>query len=165
MIYFYCFIGHSKLGLWWDPFTQTRKCELKIYRGVICLDNENDAKFREEWLTVSKLAWGVWQIFTRSLGSLKNCTLMGSFWTKYIMFELKNYREVISHNTEEQCKIWSKTDFWFGKWQEEYDKSSNRALKSLKIGTLMGSFYPKLKVYKLKIYRGVICHDNDAKFI
>ena len=33
--------------------------------------------------------------------------------------------------------------------------------KSLKIGTLMGSFYPKQKMYELKIYRGVLCHDNE----
>ena len=31
----------------------------------------------------------------------------------------------------------------------------------LKIGTLMGSFYPKQKMYELKIYRGVLCHDNE----
>ena len=33
--------------------------------------------------------------------------------------------------------------------------------KSLKIGTLMGSFYPKQKMYELKIYREVLCHDNQ----
>ena len=32
---------------------------------------------------------------------------------------------------------------------------------SLKIGTLMGSFYPKQKMYELKNYRGVFCHDNE----
>ena len=31
--------------------------------------------------------------------------------------------------------------------------------KSLKIGTLMGPFYPKKKTFELKIYRGVMCHD------
>ena len=36
-----------------------------------------------------------------------------------------------------------------------------RALESLKIGTLMGFFCPKLKMYKLKIYRGIMCHDNE----
>ena len=35
-----------------------------------------------------------------------------------------------------------------------------RALESLKIGILMGSFNPKLKKYELKIHEGVICHDN-----
>ena len=40
-----------------------------------------------------------------------------------------------------------------------------RALESLKIGSLIGSFNPKQKKYEVKIYRGVICHDNeiDAK--
>ena len=32
---------------------------------------------------------------------------------------------------------------------------------SLKIGTLMGSFYPKQKMYELKIYRRNLCHDNE----
>ena len=29
--------------------------------------------------------------------------------------------------------------------------------ESLKIGTLMGSFYPKQKMYEFKVYRGVLC--------
>ena len=32
--------------------------------------------------------------------------------------------------------------------------------ESLNIGTL-GSFYPKQKMYELKIYRGVLCHENE----
>ena len=36
--------------------------------------------------------------------------------------------------------------------------------ESLKIGTLMGSFYPKQKMYELKIFRGVICHDHEKRF-
>ena len=36
-----------------------------------------------------------------------------------------------------------------------------RALESLKIEILMGSFNPKLKKLELKIHRGVICHDNE----
>ena len=30
--------------------------------------------------------------------------------------------------------------------------------ESLKIGSLMGSFYPKQKIYVPKIYTGVMCH-------
>ena len=31
----------SKLELWWDPFVQSRKgINLRIYRGVMCHDNE-----------------------------------------------------------------------------------------------------------------------------
>ena len=33
--------------------------------------------------------------------------------------------------------------------------------ESLKIGTFIGSFYPKQKMYELKIYRRVVCHDNE----
>ena len=35
-----------------------------------------------------------------------------------------------------------------------------RTFESLKIGLLMGSFYPKQKMYELKIYRGVLYHEN-----
>ena len=33
--------------------------------------------------------------------------------------------------------------------------------ESLKIGSLIGSFYSKQKIYELKIYKGVLCHDNE----
>ena len=36
-----------------------------------------------------------------------------------------------------------------------------RALESVKIGALMGSFCPKQKIQDLKTYRGVMCHDNE----
>ena len=32
---------------------------------------------------------------------------------------------------------------------------------SLKVGTLMGSFYPKQKMDELKFYLRVLCHDNE----
>ena len=34
-------------------------------------------------------------------------------------------------------------------------------LESLKIATLMGSFYPKQKMYEIKTYKKVMCHDNQ----
>ena len=37
----------------------------------------------------------------------------------------------------------------------------HQSIESVKIGTLMGSFCPKQKMYDLKIYRGVMCHDNE----
>ena len=42
----------------------------------------------------------------------KICTL-GSFWTKYIMFELKKYGRVIFDGTENRCKIWRKAHLRF----------------------------------------------------
>ena len=46
------------------------------------------------------------------------CTLIGFFCWKYIKFQLKRYRGVMSPDTEEWWKIWRKTDFLFQKWQE-----------------------------------------------
>ena len=34
--------------------------------------------------------------------------LMGAIWPKYIMFELKTYKGVTFHDSEEWCKIWRK---------------------------------------------------------
>ena len=36
--------------------------------------------------------------------------------------------------------------------------------RSLKIATLMGSFYSKQKKYELKLYRGVLCQGNDESW-
>ena len=45
----------------------------------------------------------------------------------------KKYRGVISHDTKEWCKVWRKTDLWFGKWHEEYGKFSPEQLKLSKL--------------------------------
>ena len=56
-------------------------------------------------------------------------TLIGCLWPKD-MFELKNYRGVMFDGTEYWCKIWSKTDLWFQKWDEEFQKFSPGTWKS-----------------------------------
>ena len=38
--------------------------------------------------------------------------------------------------------------------------SHQSILESVKIGTLMGYFRPKQKMYEFKIYTGVMCHDS-----
>ena len=43
------------------------------------------------------------------------CTLIGSLKYKILA---KKYRGVISHDPEDWCKIWRKTDLLFQKWQE-----------------------------------------------
>ena len=50
------------------------------------------------------------------------CTLMGSFWTKYVMFYLKKYRGFMFHDTEEWWETWRKRNLRFGKWHEEFEK-------------------------------------------
>ena len=39
--------------------------------------------------------------------------------------------------------------------------SNQSTFEYLKIWTCIGSFYRKQKMYELKIYRRVMCHDNE----
>ena len=44
----------SKLGLWWDPFIQSRKCMSVKFTGELnVMTMKNDAKFEEDWLVNS----------------------------------------------------------------------------------------------------------------
>ena len=64
------------------------------------------------------------EFWSKHLKVQKICNFIGPFHAKYITFDLKRNRRVIFHDTEESCKIWRKTDSWFGKWHEEFDKFS-----------------------------------------
>ena len=139
--------------------------ELKTQRGVMRYDNGEWCKiwnridlplqnwheeFNKFWPEHSKIS--------------KICTLMGCFWPKYIMFELKKYRGVMFDCTQDWYKVWRKTGWCFQKLTWGTQQIFTRALGSLQIETLMSSFCLKLKMYKFKNYRGGICHDNEEWF-
>ena len=108
----------------------------KIWRGIDLSFQNWHGKFDEFWpkhLKVSKIF-----------------TLMCSFWAKFILFELKRYRGVIFHDTEEWCKIWRKTDLWLGKWHEEFGKFSPEHSKVSKLGLWWDSFVQSIKCMSLK---------------
>ena len=77
------------------------KYELKKYRRVIFRDNKQWCKI---WinpdLAVSLMPGRIGWIFIRALESLKNCTLMGCFCSKLIMFKLESFRGLMCHETE-----------------------------------------------------------------
>ena len=62
--------------------------------------------------------------------------------------------------TLEWCKIWRKTHLWFGKWTEEFGRFSGEYLKVSKWELWWHSFDQSRKC-ELKIYREVMCHDNE----
>ena len=73
---------------------------------------KKDAKLEEELTCRFKIDMKTW-VLTRALENLKylhfnGCTSRGSFWSNYIMFELKIYKGVIFDGTEEWSKIWGK---------------------------------------------------------
>ena len=90
---------------------------------------------------------------------------MGTFWTKYIMFELKKYRVVMFYYTEDWCKIWRKTDMWFGKWHDEFGKFLPEHLKVSKLGLCWDPFNQSRKWMNLKFTEEfcIIIMKNDAK--
>ena len=115
-----------KIGTFMGSFYLKWKMhELKIYREVLCNDTE-------EW-------WKIWRGIDLLLQNLhdefdklwlehwkvsKIYILMGCFWQKY-----KKYRGVMFDSTEDWCKIWRKTDFYFPKWHEKFGKFSSTGWK------------------------------------
>ena len=74
--------------------------EPKNYGGFCVITLKNDAKFEKELTYVLKNDMRNLANFDPTLERLKIFTLMGSFWPKYIMFELKNYGGVMCHDAE-----------------------------------------------------------------
>ena len=107
--------------------------ELQKYRGIIFHETEEGYK-----------SWsGIGCRFKIDIRNLKNVdlstkvskmfTLIGSFWAKYILFELKKYRGVIFHETEEGYKIWRVIDLPLQNWQRNltnFDLSTWNSQKS-----------------------------------
>ena len=68
--------------------------ELRIYRGVMCYDNEEWCKiWKGIHLSVQNWHGEFDEFLHEHLKVSKICTLMGCFWPKYIMFELKKNTE------------------------------------------------------------------------
>ena len=82
-----------------------------------------------------------------------------------IMFDLKKYRGVIFRDTDGWCKIWRKTDLWFGTWQE-FGKFSPEELKVPKLKFGWDPLIQSRKSMCLKSTEElcVMKMKNDAKF-
>ena len=112
----------------------------------------------EDWCKIwrkADLLFQKWQefgeIWPEHSQVFKTCTFICSYCAKYLMFDLKKYRGVIFHDTEEWCKIWSITDLWFGKWHEEFDKISPGHSKMSKLGLWWDPFVQSRKCMSLKL--------------
>ena len=101
----------TSMGYFWGLFfiylfiyffeVWAKKC-----RGVTFHDTEQWCKiWTDTDLAVSKMAWGIGWTFIRALKGLKNCTLMGSFCPKHIVFQLENFRGIMCYDTAGWCKI------------------------------------------------------------
>ena len=98
-------------------------CELKKYRGIIFRETEEGYKI---WSGI-ELLFQNWhkefeKIWPEHSKVSKIFILMSSFWAKYILFELKKYRGIIFHETEEGYKIWRGIELLFQTSHKEFDK-------------------------------------------
>ena len=94
---------------------------------------KSDAKFKEKLTCRFKYGMRNLVNFHPTTQKSKNFTSMGYFCPKYMRFELKKYREVISHDTEQWCKISMNLVLWFQKWHKESGKLSLEHLKVWKL--------------------------------
>ena len=104
----------------------------------------------------------IWWNFTWAVESLKFCTFIGSFCPNHIIFQLKMYRTVISHGTEEWCNA---------KFKEKLARNFKYDMRNLvnfypttqrsENFFSMGSFCPKHTRFELQKYRGFIFNDTE----
>ena len=127
--------------------------ELKIYRGVMCHDNEEWCKtWRGIDLSIQNLLEKFDKFWPEDLKISQISTLTDFFWPKHIMFELKKSTEklfLMVLNIDK--KFERKLTCTFKNDMRNLANFHQSTLKSLKIGTLVGSFYPKYKMYELTI--------------
>ena len=98
------------------------------------------------------MTWGIWQIFTRRLGSVKIGTLMCSFCLKQ---KAKKFRKIMCKETEEWWKVWRGSDLLFQNWHKEFEKFWLDHTKFSIVCTLMGCFWSKYVMFQLNKYRGI----------
>ena len=149
------------MGCFWAKYILL---ELKKYRRIIFYETEEGYKiWREIELSFQNWHKEFDKIWTKHSKVSKIFILMGSFWAKYILFELKKYRGIIFHETEEGYKIWRGIKLSFQKWYKEFEKIWAEHSKVSKILILMGSFWAKYVLFELK-YRGIIFHENEEGY-
>ena len=131
----------------------------------MCHDNE---EWCEIWRGID-LSFQNWheefnEFWPEHLKVSKMFILICSFWANYILFELKKYRGIIFHESEEGYKIWRGINMSFKNWHKEFVKFWPERSKVSKIFPLMGSLWAKYILLELKKYRGVILHETEVGY-
>ena len=141
------------------------KFQLKKYRRLSPMTLKSDAKFKEKLTCRFTFKFDVRNLVNFHPNTQKptNFTSMGCFFPKCMMFELKNYRGLIFHDTERWWKIWINPDLvvWFQKWLEELGELSLEHPKVWKL-QIDGLFLSKAYIlFQLENFRGIMCHDTE----
>ena len=91
-------------------------------------------------LVVSKMTWGIRWTFIRTSKNLKNCTLMGSFFSKHIMFQFRKFQR--NYVSSHWWLLQNLKENWLVTWKITLRTwlVSIPAVESLKICTLIRYF-------------------------
>ena len=113
---------------------------------------------QDKWLNTLYITWGIKQkSYDKQFITVTTHKKVQNYYNekcaKYLMFDLKKYWRVMWNLKKNLLVVWKMT---WGIWQ-----SFTRAIESLKIGILMGSFNLKYEKCELKTHREVMCHDNE----
>ena len=113
--------------------------------GELCVDNEEWCKnLNVNWLVISKLTWGIWRILTGALENLKNLHFNGLLLNKvYNVWAKKSIGEFCLMALNIDATFEGKLTCAFKNDMRNLANFHQSMFESLKIGTLMGSFYPK----------------------
>ena len=111
----------------------------KIWREIDLSVKNWHEEFDEFWSEDSKIS--------------KICPLMGRFWPKYKIFELKKYTRLMFNDTPDWYKIWRKTDLCFKKRHDEFGKFSPEHLKVSKLRFWWDAFIQSRRCMSLKFSR------------
>ena len=106
----------SKLGLWRDPFIQSRKCmSLKCTEELCIMTMKNGAKFEEELTCRFKIDTIIWWIWTRALECLKNLlfnevllTKVYNAWAMKVQKSYVGWHWRLMQNLKENWHVFSK---------------------------------------------------------
>ena len=98
----------------------------------------NSVYFQQKESIKVQICWN----FTWAGESLKFCTLLGSFYSNDIEFQLKKYRRVISHDIKNDAKFKEKLTFGF-KYDMRNLVNFHPTTQKSQNFTLIGYFWPK----------------------
>ena len=125
---------------------------------------KSDAKFKEKLTCRFTFRFGKRNLvnFYPNTEKSKNFTAMSYFRPKYLRFELRKYRGVILHDTEQRCKIWINPGLLSSKMAWGIGWIFITALKTMKNCTLRCYFCAKHIMFQLENFRGIMCHDTEG---
>ena len=117
---------------------------LKWYRGITSHDTEEWCKIRRKTDLFFLKKWQEFcEFWSENSKVSKVCTLLVPFLAKYVTFDLKKYRGVYFMTLKSHSKFEEKLTCGFENGMRNLANFHQNAFESLKIMTLMGSFYPK----------------------